>query len=127
MIKRKSILIMVAFVFSALIAVTQTQMPNEESVGSKSTSGHKTLTGIISDSMCGAHHMAKDKSPADCTRMCVKGGQKYALVAGNKVYTLEGHEAELDKLAGEKATLKGTISGETLTVDSVASAANASN
>src|SRR5712664_1934389 len=60
----------------------------------------KTLTGVVSDSMCGATHMAKDKSPAECTRMCVKDGQTYALIVGKNLYTLAGHEGELDKLAG---------------------------
>ena len=69
--------------------------------------------------MYGAHHMAKDKSSAECTRMCVKQGMKYALVVGNKVYTLEGHEAELDKLAGDRATVKGEVTGETVAVQSV--------
>jgi len=44
-------------------------------------------------------------SPAECAQMCVKQGMKYALVVGSKVYTLEGHEAELNKLAGEKVTV----------------------
>lgn len=79
----------------------------------------KSFTGTISDSMCGATHMAKDKSPAECTRMCVKDGQKYALIAGKKVYTLEGHEAELDKLAGQRATVNGNLKGETVTLESV--------
>jgi hypothetical protein len=39
-----------------------------------------TFTGVVSDSMCGAHHMAKDKTPAECTRICIKQGMKYALV-----------------------------------------------
>lgn len=93
--------------------------------GQAGSSGEpKSFTGTISDSMCGATHMAKDKSPAECTRMCVKDGQKYALIAGKKVYTLEGHEAELDKLAGQKVTVKGTTSGDTITVTSVAPSAN---
>ncbi len=66
--------------------------------------------------------MAKDKSPAECTRMCVQQGQKYALVVGKKVYTLEGHESELDKLAGAKATVKGNVTGETVEVQSVVGA-----
>jgi len=41
------------------------------------------------------------------------------LVVGSKVYTLEGHEAELDKLAGEKVTVKGGVTGGTLAVQSV--------
>jgi hypothetical protein len=84
------------------------------------TSGtQKTLTGVVSDAMCGATHMAKDKTAAECTRMCAKGGQKYALVADKHVYTLEGHEAEFDKFAAQKVTVKGTVKGETLTVESV--------
>jgi hypothetical protein len=52
-------------------------------------------------------------------RCCVKQATKYALVAGNNVYTLEGHEVELDKYAAQKFTVKGTLKGETLTVESV--------
>jgi hypothetical protein len=66
--------------------------------------------------------MAKDKSAAECTRVCVKQGTKYALVVGKKVYTLEGHEADLDKLAGMKATVKGSLSGETVIVQSAVAA-----
>ena len=84
------------------------------------TSGEqKTLTGIVSDAMCGATHMMKDKPAAECLRYCVKQGTKYALVADKKVYTLEGHETELDKYAAQKVTVKGTLKGETLTVESI--------
>src|SRR5437660_4312365 len=79
----------------------------------------KTLTGVVSDAMCGATHMMKDKPDAECLRYCVKQGTKYALVADKKVYTLEGHEAELDKYAAQKVTVKGTLKGDTLTVESV--------
>ena len=79
----------------------------------------KTVTGVVSDSMCGSTHMMKDKPEAECLRYCVKQGTKYALVAGKTVYALEGHEAELDKYAAQKVTVKGTLKGETLTVESV--------
>jgi len=78
-----------------------------------------TLTGVVSDAMCGAKHMAKDKSAAECTRGCVKGGEKYALVVDNKIYTLQGHEADLDKYAAQKVTVKGSVTGSTVTVESV--------
>ena len=52
--------------------------------------------------------------------MCVKDGMKYALAAEKKVYTLEGHEAELAKLAGQRVTVKGTMKGDTLSVQEVA-------
>jgi hypothetical protein len=84
------------------------------------TSGsQKTLTGVVSDSMCGANHMAKNMNPADCLRLCVKKGTKYALVVGKDLYTLEGHEAELDKYAAQKVSLKGTVKGQVMTVESV--------
>ncbi len=106
-------------VFLALLAF---EMLAQTSGNKQASRAEKTLTGVVSDSMCGATHMAKDKSPAECTRLCVQQGNKYALVVGKKVYTLEGHEAELNKLAAQKVTVKGTISGNTITVASVAPA-----
>ncbi len=79
----------------------------------------QSFTGVVTDSMCGAMHMAKDKTPAECTQLCVKDGMKYALAVEKRVYTLEGHEAELAKLAGQKVTVKGTLKGDTVTVESV--------
>ncbi len=84
------------------------------------TSGdQKTLTGVVSDTMCGQTHMMKEKPDAECLRYCVKQGIKYALVADKKVYTLEGHGADLDKYAAQKVTVKGTLKGETIKVESV--------
>ncbi len=103
-------------VFLALLAF---EMPAQTSGNKQASRAKKTLTGVVSDSMCGATHMLKDKSPAECTRMCVQQGQKYALVVGKNLYTLEGHEAELGKLAGQKATVKGTVKGNTVNVQSV--------
>jgi hypothetical protein len=57
---------------------------------------------------------SKDKTAAECTKMCVKDGMKHVLTVEKKVYTLEGHEAELAKLAGQKVTVKGTLKGDTL-------------
>src|SRR5262249_9935991 len=79
----------------------------------------QTFIGIVTDSMCGVSHMAKDKTPAECARLCVKDCMKYALAVDKKVYTLEGHEAELSKLAGQKVTVKGTLKADTVTVESV--------
>ncbi len=77
----------------------------------------QSWTGVVTDSMCGAKHMMANA--ADCTRACVKQGSSYALLVGDKVYTLKGHEADVDKLAGEKATVTGTVSGTTIQVASV--------
>ena len=108
------------FTLSVTFVAAQMQVPdNSAKKPGDSSAAAKILTGIVSDSMCGAHHMAKDKSPADCTRMCVKQGQKYALVVGQKVYTLQGHEDDLDKRAGQRVTVKGTVTGDTVDVASV--------
>src|SRR3954447_26369700 len=79
----------------------------------------QTLTGTVSDSMCGAKHMMKDATPAKCTRECVKMGSDYALVSAGKVYTLKGNSAQLDKFAGQSAQVTGKVSGNTVTVDSI--------
>ncbi len=84
----------------------------------------QTYTGEVSDSMCGAKHAMGDK--AACTRACVKKGSSYALVVGDKVYTLKTEDkknlAELDKLAGANAKVTGTAEGDTITVNKVAAA-----
>ena len=83
----------------------------------------QTLTGEVSDAMCGAKHEMPG-NPAECTRACMKHGSKYALVVGGKVYTLEtSDKAALDKLndlAGAKAKVTGDVDGTTITVKSVA-------
>ena len=77
-----------------------------------------TVTGTVSDAMCGAHHPVADAT--GCTRDCVKKGSDYALVtADGKVYTLKAEGAaktELDKLAGKIARVDGDVNGTALTV-----------
>jgi len=83
----------------------------------------QTLTGEVSDAMCGAKHEMPGNAAA-CTRGCVKHGSQYALVVGDKVYTLQtSDQAALDKLndlAGAKAKVTGDVDGDTITVKSVA-------
>jgi hypothetical protein len=82
-----------------------------------------TFTGTVSDSMCGAKHMG---DPAQCTRGCISKGSKYALVVGDKVYTLETSDKKaldtLDQQAGAKVTVTGTEKDNTITVASVRAA-----
>ena len=82
----------------------------------------KTLTGTISDAMCGAKHKMGDVSAAQCTTGCVGMGSKYALVVGSTVYELEGKADDLNKLAGEKVKLTGTVDGKKIQVESVSKA-----
>jgi hypothetical protein len=83
----------------------------------------QTMTGEVSDAMCGAKHEMAGKA-ADCTRACMKHGSKYALVVGDKVYTLETTDqaalSKLNDLAGAKATVTGEVQADSITVKSVA-------
>lgn len=81
-------------------------------------------TGVVSDEMCGAKHtMDPGHSDADCTRLCAKDGAPYALVVGEKSYTLSTTDkkqlATLYKYAGRRVVVKGTLDGETLAVSAV--------
>ena len=85
----------------------------------------ETFTGEVGDTMCGAkHEMGGSKS--ECTHECVKQGSKYALIVGDKVYTLETKDKaaldQLDKLAGLQAKVTGTADKDTIQVSSVAAA-----
>jgi hypothetical protein len=85
----------------------------------------QTFTGTVSDAMCGAKHMMPGDD-AGCLRACVKKGSQYALVVGDKVYTLDTSDKAtldaLDKLAAAKATVKGEADGDTIKVASVTAA-----
>ena len=79
----------------------------------------QTIAGTVSDAMCGAHHMMKDATPAQCTRECVKQGTDFALISEGKVYTLKGDKTQFDKFAGQKVVVKGEVSGTTISVNSI--------
>lgn len=85
----------------------------------------QSFTGTVSDAMCGAKHMMEG-DPAACLRACIQKGSKYALVVGDKVYTLDTDDktslATLDKLANQKATVKGEANGDEIAVRSVSAA-----
>jgi hypothetical protein len=82
----------------------------------------QTFTGEVGDAMCGRKHM-EDEPAAECTRACVAHGSKYALIVGDKTYTLDTADksalATLDQQAGRTATVTGTLDGDTITVQSV--------
>ena len=85
----------------------------------------QTFTGKVSDTMCGAKHH-EGIPPADCVRACVSHGAKYALVVGDKVYTLDTSDkatlGQLNRLAWEEAKVTGTANGDTISVKSVTAA-----
>ncbi|MGH9477357.1 MAG: hypothetical protein ACRD1C_13680 [Terriglobales bacterium] len=83
-------------------------------------------SGVVTDAMCGAKHDMGGGSPAECVHMCVGGGSDYALVVGQKVYTLATKDkrvlATLYKNAAKRIEVRGTLHGDTLTVHSVSPA-----
>lgn len=87
----------------------------------------QTLTGKISDSMCGASHakMITEhpdmKTDHNCAVACVKAGAKYVFVSGGKVYNIDNQDfADLEKGAGRTVRLTGDVKGDTITVSKVA-------
>jgi len=82
----------------------------------------QSYEGIITDTHCGAKHSAAvGMAAADCTRVCVHSGERFALVDGDKTYTLEGESAALKRVAGQRVKVTGTLNGNTIAVASVAS------
>jgi hypothetical protein len=76
--------------------------------------------GMITDTRCGAKHSAAvGMSAGDCARVCVHSGEHFALVDGDKTYTLTGDEATLKRMAGERVKIVGTLTGATISVESV--------
>lgn len=81
----------------------------------------ETLSGTVTDTMCGMKHIINN--PQKCPVNCVKTmGAKYALVTGDRTYTLEGKEAEVERLSGARAQVTGTVQGSTIQVKSIAAA-----
>jgi hypothetical protein len=104
---KRAMLCTVALLFAAGLTVAQ-------DAGKKGT-----WSGVVTDDMCGAKDANAAK--AECTKTCVKEhGAKYALYnpSDKKLYVLEpsdkisGHE-------GHNVTVKGTLDGDTIHVDSL--------
>jgi hypothetical protein len=80
-----------------------------------------TVTGTLGDAMCGVKHMVKGDDAA-CTRACVKGGAKYALLVKDKAYELKADaktKAALAKYANQRVTVSGEQTGDTIAVTAV--------
>jgi hypothetical protein len=88
----------------------------------------QTLTGEISDSMCGASHAAMadmGKNPKECTTSCIKSGAKYVFVSNGKVYAIQNQNfSTLAPNAGAKVRVTGDMDkdGKNITVTKIAPA-----
>jgi hypothetical protein len=81
-----------------------------------------TIDGIVSDSMCGKKHMMPGKTDAQCVQECVKSGSSYALVVGDKVYTLAGMPQSVAPFAGKHVHVEGSLKDNTITITSISDA-----
>ncbi len=82
-----------------------------------------TYTGKVGDASCKRLHVMAS-GDADCTKMCVQKGVKYALIVNDeKVYKLDSDDKktlkDLNKLAGKQAVITGDLSGDVIQVSSV--------
>jgi hypothetical protein len=83
-----------------------------------------SMTGYIADSKCGAK--AAHEGARECTVKCVKEGAKYVFVndADKKVYAIENQDKVADH-AGHHVTVKGSVEGDNLKLNSIEMAAAA--
>ena len=85
-----------------------------------SAAAPQSYEGLITDPHCGAKHSAAvGMAAADCTRVCVRSGESFALVDGDKTYTLEGEPAALKRVAGQRVKIVGTLNGKTISVAAI--------
>ena len=73
-----------------------------------------TVRGHVNDSKCAT------KLDAACARKCIAGGAAPVVVAdnGSKVYKVANPD-KLKKFAGDHVAVRGSVSGDTITVSSV--------
>jgi hypothetical protein len=77
-----------------------------------------TLTGKISDAMCAGKHQGDAKA---CVVKCIKGGEKYVLVVGDKTYKIANQKfADLVKFGGVDAVVTGEVKDDTITISKMA-------
>jgi uncharacterized low-complexity protein len=80
----------------------------------------QTYEGMLTDTKCGAKHSAAiGKTAADCTLMCVRGGEQFVLVDGDTIYLVDGDPVMLKRAAGQRVRINGTLNGKKISVTSV--------
>lgn len=79
-------------------------------------------TGYISDAKCGKSHNDGSAKSVGCVKGCIKGGQAAVLVSGDKVIKIANQDKVPADLQGMKVTVHGDLSGDSLTIASIAAA-----
>jgi hypothetical protein len=81
----------------------------------------KTITGVVSDSMCGVKHATASPDAAACVKKCEGGGSKLVVVAGGKIYNTDDQD-KLKGFEGQEVKVSGDVTGDSITIASVAPA-----
>jgi hypothetical protein len=105
------------------VAAAATGEPESAQQGPSATIQPRTYEGMITDSHCGAKHSAAiNKTAADCTQACVRGGEQFVLIDGDTIYLLEGDRVALKLVAGQRVRIVGTLNGKKISVTSIVTA-----
>jgi len=108
-----------ALCLALLFAGASVAIASGEPLQASASSAQGSFTGMVTDEHCGAKHdRYPGKSASVCARLCAVNGANYVLLDGDKVYKLTGKDLALDKLAGQRATVVGTLEGTVITVSS---------
>jgi hypothetical protein len=77
------------------------------------------MKGVISDSHCGGKHTAGSDADRKCVQTCIKGGGQPVFVSEGKVLKIADPSKISEEHYGRKVVVNGSVSGDTLTVESV--------
>ena len=111
-----------AVFFATVGAATGLQQQESTPSAQSTAEASQNYEGVVTDTHCGAKHTpAIPESAADCTRACIHAGESFALVDGDNLYMLQGEPEVLKRTAGERVTIFGTLTGNTISVTSVRS------
>ncbi len=76
----------------------------------------ETITGVITDTMCGAKHsMAKNQPDDECTRLCVKGAREFALYDGKTTWKLSDQKTPA-RFAAQTVKVTGAVDRKSMTI-----------
>ncbi len=98
-------------IFSSLFAATMLSM----------SAAAAEWKGMISDASCGAKHADASESSKKCVQSCIKrGGAPVFISEDGKVYKIDdASKSKVMDHLGDKVTLTGSMTGDTIAVDSV--------
>ena len=76
----------------------------------------QTVTGIITDTMCGAKHgMVKGQPDDECVRHCVQGSREYALYDGAHLWKLSDQKKPAQFVA-KRVRVTGAVNEKAQTI-----------